>query len=111
MAPFCAAVATNAAAAACPVSRQATHVNAMAIELRQARATSVLRTKCSSSRLACEETRDENITGKASIVPLGRSYFLHDSRHFVPGYYRAVPPGQNHPPHRSASHHLSAIGL
>jgi hypothetical protein len=21
-----------------------------------------------------------------------------DSRHFVPGYYRAVPPGQNHPP-------------
>ena len=29
-----------------------------------------------------------------SIVPLGRGYFLHDSRHFVPGYYRAVPPGQ-----------------
>ena len=29
-----------------------------------------------------------------SIVPLGRGYFPHDSRHFVPGYYRAVPPGQ-----------------
>jgi hypothetical protein len=22
-------------------------------------------------------------------------YFPHDPRHFVPGYYRAVPPGQN----------------
>jgi len=34
-----------------------------------------------------------------SIVPLGRGYFPHDSRHFVPGYYRAVPPGQkNHSP-------------
>jgi hypothetical protein len=31
-----------------------------------------------------------------SIVPLGRGYFPDDSRHFVPGYYRAVPPGQNH---------------
>ena len=30
-----------------------------------------------------------------SIVPLGRGYFPHDPRHFVPGYYRAVPPGQN----------------
>ena len=29
-----------------------------------------------------------------SIVPLGRGYFPHDSSHFVPGYYRAVPPGQ-----------------
>jgi hypothetical protein len=75
MATFCAAVATSAAAAACPVSRQATHANAMAIELRQARATSVLSTKCSNSRLACEEKRDENINGMASIVPLGRSYF------------------------------------
>jgi hypothetical protein len=26
-----------------------------------------------------------------SIVPLGRGYFPHDSRHFVPGYYHAVP--------------------
>jgi hypothetical protein len=34
------------------------------------------------------------IIGPASIVPLGRSYFPYDSRHFVPGYYRAVPPGQ-----------------
>jgi hypothetical protein len=25
-----------------------------------------------------------------SIVPLGRGYFLHHPRHFVPGYYRAV---------------------
>jgi hypothetical protein len=30
-----------------------------------------------------------------SIVPLGRGYFLHNPRHFVPGYYRAVPPAQN----------------
>jgi hypothetical protein len=30
-----------------------------------------------------------------SIVPLGRCYFPHDSRHFVPGYNHAVPPGQN----------------
>jgi hypothetical protein len=29
----------------------------------------------------------------ASIVPLGRGYFSHDSRHFVPGYYHAVPSG------------------
>jgi hypothetical protein len=32
-----------------------------------------------------------------SIVPLGRGYFPHDPRHFVPGYDRAVPPGQNTP--------------
>jgi hypothetical protein len=32
--------------------------------------------------------------GIGSIVPLGRDYFSHDSRHFVPGYDRAVPPGQ-----------------
>jgi hypothetical protein len=30
-----------------------------------------------------------------SIVPLGRGYFPRQPRHFVPGYYRAVPPGQN----------------
>ena len=29
-----------------------------------------------------------------SIVPLGRGYFPHDSRHFVPGYDHAVPLGQ-----------------
>jgi hypothetical protein len=29
-----------------------------------------------------------------SMVPLGRDYFPDDSRHFVPGYDRAVPPGQ-----------------
>jgi hypothetical protein len=29
-----------------------------------------------------------------SIVPLGRGYFPHHPRHFVPGYYPAVPPGQ-----------------
>ena len=33
-----------------------------------------------------------------TIVPLGRGYFPHDSRHFVPGYYRAVPPGQKPSP-------------
>ena len=40
--------------------------------------------------------------GIGSIVPLGRGYFPHDSRHFVPGYYRAVPPGQKPFAHRSA---------
>jgi hypothetical protein len=29
-------------------------------------------------------------------------------RHFVPGYYRAVPPGRKPFSHRSASHYLSA---
>ena len=38
-----------------------------------------------------------------SIVPLGRDYFTRDSRHFVPGYYRAVPPGQKPFAHRSAT--------
>jgi hypothetical protein len=28
-----------------------------------------------------------------SIVPLGRGYFSHDSRHFVPGYDRTGPSG------------------
>jgi len=29
-----------------------------------------------------------------SIIPLGRAILSHDSRHFVPGYYRAIPTGQ-----------------
>src|SRR5271166_438123 len=29
-----------------------------------------------------------------SIVPLGPGYFRHNRRHFVPGYYQPVPPGQ-----------------
>jgi hypothetical protein len=33
----------------------------------------------------------------------GLGYFPHDSRHFVPGYYRAVPPGQKPSAHRGAS--------
>jgi hypothetical protein len=33
-----------------------------------------------------------------SIDPLGRGYFPDDSRHFVPGYYRALSPGQKHSP-------------
>ena len=41
--------------------------------------------------------------GIGSIVPLGRGYFPHDSRHFVPGYYRAVPPGQKPSPRRPHS--------
>jgi hypothetical protein len=28
-----------------------------------------------------------------SIVPLGRGHLPRDSRHFVPGYYRACPSG------------------
>jgi hypothetical protein len=28
--------------------------------------------------------------------PAGTGYFPYDSRHFVPGYDRAVPPGQIH---------------
>jgi hypothetical protein len=27
--------------------------------------------------------------------PAGVGYFPHASRHFVPGYYHAVPPGRN----------------
>jgi hypothetical protein len=30
-----------------------------------------------------------------SIVPPGRGYFPHDTRHFVPGFYRAVPLGHS----------------
>jgi hypothetical protein len=44
-------------------------------------------------------------------VPLGRGYFLHDPRHFVPGYYRAVPPGQNPIRHRNASHPRIILAL
>jgi hypothetical protein len=33
-----------------------------------------------------------------SIVPLGRVNFPDDSRHFVPGYYHAVPRDKNHSP-------------
>jgi hypothetical protein len=39
--------------------------------------------------------RSKSLIG--SIVPLGRGY-SHDSRHFVPGYYRAIPPGQKPSP-------------
>src|SRR5580700_4868039 len=39
-----------------------------------------------------------NVSRIGSIVPLGRGHFPRDSRHFVPGYYRAVPPGQNQSP-------------
>ena len=45
-----------------------------------------------------------------SIVALGWGYFPHDSSHFVPGYYRAVPPGQKPFALRSPSHYLSAYG-
>jgi hypothetical protein len=34
--------------------------------------------------------------------PAGTGYLLHHPRHFVPGYYRAVPPGQNTLIHSSA---------
>src|ERR1700730_18105510 len=37
----------------------------------------------------------------------GGGYFSHDSRRFVPGYYRAFPPGQKSIAHRSASYYLS----
>jgi hypothetical protein len=43
--------------------------------------------------------------------PARRGYFPHDSRHFVPGYYRAVPPGQKPFAHRIASYYLSAYGV
>src|SRR6202035_3136106 len=36
-----------------------------------------------------------NQSAIGSTVPLGRGYFPDDSRHFVPGYDHAVPPGQN----------------
>jgi hypothetical protein len=39
-----------------------------------------------------------------STVPPGRGLSASLPRHFVPGYYRAVPPGQKPFAHRSASH-------
>jgi hypothetical protein len=48
--------------------------------------------------------------GIGSIVPLGRRYFTHDSRHFVPGYDRAVPPGQNHSPIEAPRNCLALMG-
>jgi hypothetical protein len=41
-------------------------------------------------------------------VPEGRGYFPRDCRHFVPGYYRAVPPGRKPSARPSASHYPSA---
>ena len=51
------------------------------------------------------------INGMASIVPLGRGSFPRDSRHFVPGYYRAVPPGRKPSARPSASHYPSPYAL
>jgi hypothetical protein len=42
-----------------------------------------------------------------SAVP-GRGLSTSLSRHFLPGYYHPVPPGQKPFAHRSASHYLSA---
>jgi hypothetical protein len=60
------------------------------------------------------EGRSKSLSSKAEIgsivVPLGRGYFTRDSRHFVPGYYRAFPPGQKPFPHRSASHYRETAG-
>jgi hypothetical protein len=39
-----------------------------------------------------------------SNVPLGLGYFSHHTRHFVPDYDRAVPPGRKPFYHQSASH-------
>jgi hypothetical protein len=41
--------------------------------------------------------------------PAGTGPF--SSRHFVPGYYRALPPGQKTFAHRNASHYLSARNI
>src|SRR5271154_5985820 len=46
-----------------------------------------------------------------SIVPLGRGHFPRDSRHFVPGYYRAVPPGQNQSPSAVQTIHKESITI
>jgi hypothetical protein len=46
-----------------------------------------------------------------SIVPLGRGHFPHDSRHFVPGHYRAVPPYKSHSPIEAPDNYLSAYGV
>src|ERR1700722_10887484 len=42
--------------------------------------------------------------------PAGTGYFPHDSRHFVPGYDRAVPPGQNHSPSKRLAIILALMG-
>ena len=42
------------------------------------------------------EDEEEFLTSEFGFNrPAGTGYFPHDSRHFVPGYYHAVPPGQN----------------
>jgi hypothetical protein len=43
--------------------------------------------------------------------PAGTGLFPHDSRHFVPGYYRALPPGQSHSPIETPRIILAPIGL
>jgi hypothetical protein len=43
--------------------------------------------------------------------PARRGYFPRDSRHVVTGYYRAVPPGQNHSSIEAPRNYPSAYGV
>jgi hypothetical protein len=43
--------------------------------------------------------------------PAGTGLFPHDSRHFVPGYYRALPSGQSHSPIETPLIILAPMGL
>ena len=46
-----------------------------------------------------------------STVPPGRGLFVSLSRHFVPGYYRPVPPGQKPFAHRAPRIILALMGM
>jgi hypothetical protein len=61
-------------------------------------------------RVECSCASETPGTPVESLGPMGSvqssrwdGLFPYDSRHFVPGYYRAVPPGQKPFAHRSAS--------
>jgi hypothetical protein len=59
------------------------------------RSSGVSRAKAGGSRPTIQPLLASSLSRDGSIVPLGRSNFPHDSRHFVPGSYHAVPLGQN----------------
>jgi hypothetical protein len=48
---------------------------------------------------------------RLQAVPPGRGFSAWLPRHFVPGYYQPVPPGQKPFAHRKASHAISAYGV
>jgi hypothetical protein len=59
----------------------------------QARSASVIDVKRLRPGGTVEVMVSPSVSRIGSIVPLGRGRFPRDSRHFVPGYYRACPSG------------------